>query len=234
MNYSDIEQLNENASLISDFDEAFMKYNDNDTRAPSIISTSSAYSLLPSNNSSAQKSIPNSRSPPRTPPRNKQERERIFREYKPKLSSLNIDENKNEEKSINEINHEVSLDPIIKETEPQTLVESFLALFNKSPVNVKKTNIKENHLNVETEVDNESTTDNYYDPPTVDRQINNNKRRLSWSQGIARINNEDEIDNVNSRRNSISSNVTNATDEGTFITHYAFQSNVVKAFLYEV
>ena len=46
LSYTDIEQLNENGSLISEFDESFMKYNDigNDiNRAPSIISTSTAY-----------------------------------------------------------------------------------------------------------------------------------------------------------------------------------------------
>ena len=230
LSYTDIEQLNENGSLISEFDESFMKYNDigNDiNRAPSIISTSTAYSLQPSNDGSPQKITTDSRSPPRTPPRNKQERERVFREHKPKLSSLNIDVT--DEKSKDGINNEeVPLDPIVLETEPQTLVASFLALFNKSPVKVVKTT----DINVDTEFDSESCTDEY-DPPTVDRQVKNN-RRLSWSQEIRNDNLEDDTDNIPGRRYSISSNATNATDDGTFITYYTFQSNVIKAFLYEV
>ena len=230
--FNEFEQLNENGSLISEYD-GFVKYNDTDgdrDRATSIISLTSAYSLSPSNNNSAQLSNVNSKSPPRTPLINIKEHE--------KLSSRSID---NEEKSKNKLNLEAPLDHLSKQTEPQTLVESFLSLFN-SPVK-EKANIKETDSNAKTELDNESITDDY--------QVKKNNRRLSWSHEIPRKNNNEDgtdnandrhnsissdTDNINGRRYSISSNATNENerDDETFVSYYSFQSNVVKAFLYEV
>lgn len=179
-------------------DETFLKYDDNESdrnRAHSIISTSTAFSFLPSDSPRFMKSM--------TPHDRTNQSDTI----------VDNDISRNGENNLNDTIH-----PLNTDTEPVSLVKSFLSLFN-SPVNLKTPKQE-----IVTDTD-----DNIDDCPTVDRQPV--QKRLSWSEGVKVIKEENE---TRDRGDSITSQTTMATDDGTFVSYYNFQSNVIKALLYEV
>jgi len=227
LSYTELDQFQDNGSLIS-LDENFIKYNDDDrNRANSIISTSSAFSCLPSdNNSSLKLMVPGIHSNSRVDYlRSRQsgnvgEDDNIKLVERSKLTGIIGDKNNNDD-SNNDI------PPLTIDTEPVSFVQSFLSLFSPS----RKVNNNNNDNNDNPDVPITPESHNPDTPTTFNRQLNH-KRRLSWSENT--IKDDENFMETRVRRDSISSQTTMATDDGTFVSYYTFQSNVIKALLYEV
>ena len=229
LSYTELDQFQDNGSLIS-LDENFIKYNDDDrNRANSIISTSSAFSCLPSdNNSSLKLMVPGIYSNSRVDylrSRQPEDDDNIKLVQRSKLTGTIGDKNNNDD-SNNDI-PQLTID-----TEPVSFVQSFLSLFSPSRKVNNNHNNDSNSNNDNPDIPITPESYNPDTPTTFNRQLNPN-RRLSWSENT-KIKDDENFIETRVRRDSISSQTTMATDDGTFVSYYTFQSNVIKAWLYEV